>query len=136
SAAVDSFYRKNDYKNIWSTNEKWDPITDSIYDFIRHAEYFGLFPSDYHYNELESLKLSLQSDSLAKSDANLWTKADLMLTDAFIQISKHLKHGRLLPDSLSLIADSSFSDEFFIKNLTRVFQNRNLASFFTSLEPI
>src|SRR6476469_875845 len=45
---VDSFYKKNNYTNIWSKDEKWLPLADSLYDFIEGSEVYGLFPSDYH----------------------------------------------------------------------------------------
>ena len=57
----------------------------------------------------------LDKDSLAKTDANVWTKAELMLSDAFMQISKHLKQGRLLPDSISLSADMPVTKKIFLK---------------------
>ncbi|MDQ6756578.1 MAG: L,D-transpeptidase family protein [Bacteroidota bacterium] len=132
---VDSFYQKNEYKNIWSKDEHWVPLADSLFNFIQASEQYGLFPADYHSKDLGYLRSSLVKDSTAKADANTWTKADLMLTDAFMQISKHLKQGRLLPDSISLSADTTLTNIFFIKNLNTVLENNSLTSFFTSLEP-
>ena len=132
-AIVDSFYHKNNYTNIWSKTEKWEPMADSLYNFIEEAEMYGLFPSDYHYKHLFSIRTMLDKDSLAKADANVWTQAELMLTDAFMQVSKHLKQGRLLPDSISLSANTSTSD-FFINNLNTAIEKRSLAPLLT-LEP-
>lgn len=132
---VDSFYKKDNYENIWSKDEHWEPLADSLFNFITASEQYGLFPSDYHFNDLHQLRDKLVQDSTAKADANIWTKAELMLTDAFIQISKHLKQGRLLPDSISLAADTSLTSEFFVKNLNTVIENKEITSFFTSLEP-
>ena len=135
TAVVDSFYHKNNYKNIWSKNEVWEPLADSLYNFIEGSEAYGLFPSDYHYKDLLTLKTMLSEDSLAKTDANVWTKAELMLSDAFMQISKHLKQGRLLPDSISLSANTTLTNDFFIKNLNTVIENKSLTPFFNTLEP-
>lgn len=132
---IDSFYQRNNYKNIWSKDEVWDPLADSLYNFIEGSETYALFPSDYHFKALQNLRLKIAQDSLARKDANNWTMAELMLSDAFMQISKHLKQGRLLPDSISLTADTTMLNNFFIKNLNTVIQNRSLTSFFTSLEP-
>ena len=114
TAIVDSFYRNNNYTNIWSKNEKWEPLADSLYNFIEGSEAYGLFPSDYHYKDIRAIRTMLDKDSLAKTDAIIWTKADLMLSDAFMQISKHLKQGRLLPDSISLSADTTLTKDFFL----------------------
>ncbi|MGI8582382.1 MAG: L,D-transpeptidase family protein [Chitinophagaceae bacterium] len=134
-AIVDSFYLKNNYVNIWSKNEKWEPLSDSLYKFIEGSEAYGLFPSDYHYKDLLIIKEILTNDSLAKTDANEWTKAELMFSDAFMKISKHLKQGRLLPDSISLSANTSQTSVFFIKNLQTVIDNRSLISLLNALEP-
>lgn len=132
---VDSFYRKNNYSNIWSKEEKWVALSDSLFNFINNAEQYGLFPSDYHYKELAALKSNLVNDSLAKTDANVWTKAELMLTDAFMQLSKHLKQGRLLPDSISLSSDTTLTNDFFIKNLIAVTESKSITPILASLEP-
>ena len=134
-AIVDSFYHTNNYTNIWSKNEQWEPLADSLYNFIEACEAYGLFPADYHYTDLIILKKRLAEDSLAKTDANIWTKAELMLSDAFMQISKHLKQGRLMPDSISLSADTSVTNVFFIKNLNAAIKNKSLTSILNSLEP-
>lgn len=132
---IDSFYQKNDYKHIWNKDGVWQPLADSLYNFIEASETYGLFPSDYHFKDLKILKLKIAGDSLARKDANVWTKAELMLSDAFMQIAKHLKQGRLLPDSISLSADTSMLNNFFIKNLNAVVDHNSLSAFFNSLEP-
>src|SRR5215212_775944 len=135
AAIVDSFYHKNDYVNIWSKNEKWEPLADSLYNFIEGSETYGLFPSDYHYKDISEIRLALTKDTLAKTDANMWTIAELMLSDAFMQLSKHLKQGRLLPDSISLSANAAVTNDFFIKNLNTVIRERSLTSLLNTLEP-
>jgi murein L,D-transpeptidase YcbB/YkuD len=132
---LDSFYRQGNYKNIWSNEEKWEPLADSLFNFIKGAELYGLFPNDYHYTHLASIRKLFMNDSLARMDANIWTQAELMMTDAFMQVTKHLKQGRLVPDSLSMIADSSVTNEFFIKNLYSAIENKTLLPLLHSLEP-
>ena len=53
---VNSFYEHNDFKGIWSKMEKWNPVADSMFEFIKNSKYYGLYPEDYHYNELDSLR--------------------------------------------------------------------------------
>ena len=135
AAIVDSFYHKNNYTNVWSKNEQWEPLADSLYNFIQASEAYGLFPKDYHYKDLSTIREVLVKDSLARKDANIWTKAELMLSDAFMQISKHLKQGRLLPDSISLSANANLTNDFFIKNLNTVIEQKTLIPLLQTLEP-
>src|SRR5882757_4926788 len=48
-SVVDYFYSSSEYQNIWSHNEKWEPLADSLYHYIKNAELSGLFPNDYHF---------------------------------------------------------------------------------------
>jgi len=132
---VSEFYNKNDHQPVWSSTEKWLPLADSLYLFIKNAENEGLFPSDYHYSNLKILKDTLDRDSVARMNANLWTRADLLLTDGFMHIIKDLKQGRLQPDSLSLNKDSVLVDKFFIASLNKLIEKKDLNGLFVSLQP-
>jgi len=132
---VGSFYEKHDYHNIWSRKESWIPLADSMFDFIQNSKYYGLYPSDYHFKELTALRKKLLDDSLAKTDAIIWTKADLMLSDAFMKTAKDIKEGRLLPDSVSIVSKQKYIDSFFIRNLNEASKNNSIASLFNSMEP-
>jgi L,D-transpeptidase YcbB len=133
---VESFYKGTDYRNVWSKNEQWLPLADSLYYFIRNSQSYGLYPSDYHYSDIESIKNKLANDSVAKKDATFWTKVDLLLTDGFMQITKHLKQGRLLPDSISLSSDTTLTDKFFARNLKDVLESNSLVAILNNLEPV
>ena len=135
SKAVNSFYSNTDYQPAWSRKEKWVSLADTLYRFIEHAELSGLFPNDYHFMNLKSLKEKLDNDSLKRMDAALWTKADLMLTDGFMHIIRDLKQGRLQPDSLSQKTDSLQPDNFFLANLKELFEKKKFTPLLNSLEP-
>src|SRR5688572_21859325 len=86
-----SDYIYKEYRNnpLWSKQEKWLPHADSLYNFIAYSRLFGLFPGDYHFNHLKSLRTRFVNDSMGKGDrmdAALWARADILLTDAFVQI--------------------------------------------------
>ncbi|MEO7308483.1 MAG: L,D-transpeptidase family protein [Ferruginibacter sp.] len=132
---VEEFYSRGDYKPIWSSTEKWAPLADSLYQFIALAENEGLFPNDYHFKILRTIKDTLDADSLTRMNASLWTKADLLLTDGFMHIIKDLKQGRLQPDSLSLNKDSVLVDKFFIATLNELLQKKDLSGLLMSLQP-
>ena len=133
-AVVNSFYDNHDYDNVWSHKEKWDPLADSLYLFIQSAPLYGLFPNDYHFKYLQSLKTILDTDSLKRTDAVLWTKADLMLTDAFMHIVKDLKEGRLNHDSVSLNRKVAV-DSLYAGSLTLLLSDKQLTPLLNALEP-
>ncbi len=136
AAVVDNFYALVKYEPVWSSKEKWQPLADTLFDFITNAELEGLFPKDYNFKNLQKLKNKLDTDSLKRMDAALWTRADLMFTDAFMHIIKDLKHGRLLPDSVSINKDSALAKDFFVKNLTDLIEKKEFTALLNSLQPV
>jgi L,D-transpeptidase YcbB len=132
---VNSFYEKNNFQGIWSKKEMWNPVADSMFRFIKNAKYYALYPQDYHYNELDSLRKRIAKDSSILMDAIAWTKADLMLTDAFMKILKDLKEGRMLPDSVSIISKNNYIDSFFVPKLKATLDSNNVSAIFESVEP-
>ncbi|MGF2414152.1 MAG: L,D-transpeptidase family protein, partial [Ferruginibacter sp.] len=135
-AVVSDFYAANSHQPVWSSKEKWQPFADSLFQFIANAELEGLFPKDYHFKNLRSLKNKLDTDSLKRMDAALWTKADLMFTDAFIHVIKDLKYGRLQSDSITISKDSSLSSTFFINNLNELLEKKQFTGLLNSLQPV
>ncbi|MEP6675256.1 MAG: L,D-transpeptidase family protein [Ferruginibacter sp.] len=135
ASVLNSFYKDADFEVLWSHKEKWEPLTDSLYGFIEHAELEGLFPKDYHFDELKNLKHSLDNDSLKRMNAVLWSHSDLMLTDGLIHIMKDLKHGRLQHDSVNVGSDSSLTDSFFIQRLKELKEKKDFTGILNSLQP-
>jgi L,D-transpeptidase YcbB len=132
---LNAFYQKNDYHNIWSKKEQWLPIADSMYNFVRDAKYYGLYPSDYHYRELSGIMGKLREDSLSMRDAIAWTKAELLLSDAFMKTAHDLKQGRLVPDSNSITKRKSYIDSFFVPKLEDLAKGTSLTGLFDSMQP-
>ncbi len=132
---VNAFYDKHDFKSIWSTEENWNSLADSMFEFIKNSKYYGLYPEDYHYHELDSLRNRISSDSMVRMDAIAWTKADLMLSDAFVKTLKDLKEGRIMSDSFSIVTKDSMIDSFFIANLNKTLALKQLTQIFQSVEP-
>jgi murein L,D-transpeptidase YcbB/YkuD len=120
----------------WSKEETLLPIADSVMTFIQNSMLYGLFPEDYHFKNISSLKQRMAGDTLARKDAVLWAKADLLLTDAMIGIIKDVKLGRLQKDSLTLRADSALSNEFYAQQVQNILQSHSVMTVIDSLEPI
>jgi L,D-transpeptidase YcbB len=132
---LNSFYEKNNYQGIWSKKEMWNPVADSMFEFIKNSKYYGLYPADYHYRELDTLRSQIANDSLVRMDAIAWTKADLMLSDAFMKTLKDLKEGRLLPDSVSIVSKNNYADSFFIPKLNKMIESNSVSQTFQNVEP-
>ena len=132
---VNTFYKKNNFKGIWSQTEIWNPVADSMFDFIKNSKYYGLYPQDYHFEELAKLRSKIASDSLTRMDAVAWTKADLMLTDAFMKTLKDLKEGRIVDDSISIVSKENAADSFFIPKLNHAISSGSLTAMFDSVQP-
>lgn len=133
--AVDAFYKTTEYEPIWSKKEKWQPLADTLFNFIQNAELQGLFPKDYHNKNLQSLKNTLDKDSLKRMDAVLWSKVDMMLTDGFMHLVYDLKHGRLQADSLSLNKDSVLAETFFAATLKKVIDKNEFTKTLNEIQP-
>lgn len=119
----------------WSKEEKLLPIADSVMTFIQNSMLYGLFPEDYHFKNISSIKERMVGDTLARKDAVLWAKADVLLTDAMIGIIKDVKLGRLQKDSLTLRADSALSNDFYAEQVQNILQSNSVATVIDSLEP-
>jgi murein L,D-transpeptidase YcbB/YkuD len=103
---VHEIYQKRNFEPIWSRQEKWLPLSDSLLNFISHAREYGLFPTDYHYNILNNIRAKTKEDTLAQKDAALWSRGELLLTDAFFRMCNDLHRGRLPYDSVTLRKDT------------------------------
>jgi murein L,D-transpeptidase YcbB/YkuD len=136
TSVVSDFYLENNDKPVWSNKEKWQPLADTLFQFITYAEQEGLFPLDYHFKNLQAFKNKLDTDSLKKMDATLWAKADLMFTDAFMHIIKDYKQGRLLYDSVSINKDSVLASDFLVKNLEELFEKKQFTNLLNSVQPV
>ncbi len=130
-------YEKYEYVPVWCKEKNWLPAGDSFFHFIDKAQLFGLFPEDYHAKEIAAIRAQFYNDSLGKhdrKDALLWAKADMMLTDAFFQMVKDIKLGRLPQDSITLRKDSVLTDSFYMSQFDGI-QQTSFAQVFQSLEP-
>ena len=135
SATLQWLYKKTNYTAYWSKEQHWIPLADSLMNFVQNARLYGLFPEDYHFKNVSGIKERFSMDSSAKKDAVLWSKADLLLTDALLQIMNHVKLGRLVKDSITLRTDSVLTNEFYDQQVQKIFETNSIATVIDSLEP-
>ncbi len=133
---LEGLYDDNDYKPLWRKDKSWSPAANELFEFIQGSKEYGLFPSDYHFRALQGSWFRLANDSVARKNAALWSRADLMLTDAVLQIAQHLKYGRLERDSVTLRTDTTV-DEDLLKNIVgQVRGSANVRETLHQLEPV
>jgi len=128
-------YDSNGYAALWSRKQRWLPVAESLFAFIDSSKNYGLFPSDYHYTSLSFIERIVREDTLARKNEALWSRADLMLTDAFFTLVKHLKQGRLDYDSVTLRKDSVLSDSLFTRTLSTALGTGTVVTSLEGLEP-
>jgi L,D-transpeptidase YcbB len=136
--AVYHFYTENDYTGSWSKNEQLLPAADSVLAFIKQCRLYGLFPGDYHLKQLQVIHQLFIADTAAQTarrDAVLWTKADLLLTDAALTIARHIHKGRLKPDSIYKNFDSAKISGAYQTHLRNIIATGKITDVVTELEP-
>lgn len=131
-------YEKNGFAVLWSDQMRWKPGADSLFVLIRDSRYFGLFPEDYHFEILSAIREKFNADSLAtneRRDALAWSRADLLLTDALVQLARDVKLGRLPNDSISLNKDTLLQEDFFLQHVNEIPATGAVTALLQSLEP-
>ena len=137
-STLEFIYSHRNNEPLWSIRQNWLRIGDSLNTFIRNAKEWGLFPENYHLKEIDTIHHLFVEDSMnkgAKSDASLWAKADILLTDAAVQIVQDIKLGKLKNDSVMKRADSLLSNEFVLEKLDTILETKSLFTVLSSLEP-
>jgi murein L,D-transpeptidase YcbB/YkuD len=132
---VNAFYNTNEYSNVWSKNGKWQPIADSLLLFIQNAALHGLSSKDYHVDRLLAIKEQLDTDSVQSKNAILWSKADLLMTDASLYIISHLKYGRLLSDTNAIIDNAGVKGELLLQHFNSLLVKPSFILSLSKVEP-
>jgi murein L,D-transpeptidase YcbB/YkuD len=129
-------YEAGEYQPIWSDADHWRAVGDSLFFLIGKAKEYGLFPSDYHFPAILSVRNQFAIDPSTKKNVALWTKADLLLTDAFLQMAIDLNLGHLQKDSITPKIDSSLvKEKSLIALLQKGISTGQIKSTLEELEP-
>ena len=133
-----NIYKQRSFSPQWSSSQKWLTQGDSLLLFIENARLYGLFPADYHYHQLMALKKAFANDAFKDKetkDAANWARADLMLSDALINIFHDIKLGRLPNDSITFRKDSVLTEEFVSSKFNATASGLSLDIIIPTLEP-
>lgn len=135
-AVLSQFYKSQNDKQVWTKKKEFLPLADNLHQFIGKSMSYGLFPEDYHWSKLESLRKKILADSaIRENKTTLLARAELMYSDAFFRIAEHLKKGRLSKDSISLSADSALADQFYGATLKKAIELNDITKALEELEP-
>jgi murein L,D-transpeptidase YcbB/YkuD len=132
---ISKIYETEDYQAYWSSEDKWKPVADSMFQLLTDVKLYGLFPSDYPVVTLAAIRNKIATNSTSRKDAALWARADVLLTESYLLIAKDLKLGRLERDSLALRSDSLFTDDYFIDHFNKAIASGQILQSLQELEP-
>ena len=113
------YYRRHRSKPVWCSQTDLSESGDSLVRFISNVRYYGLLPSNYHFQEIvENLNHGVTTS----------VRLDALLTDAFLSIAKDLRFGRLR-------SRDKASDSITTRLLDSVAVNGGVLGCFNSMEP-
>jgi len=102
SVLLPKLYVDNYFKPLWIS--RYDSL-DNVFqlrDFIEDIKFHGLFPEDYHFEEVNALCDSLKSDSSYVFDGAFLAQMDLLLSDAYFMLASHLYHGKIDKENMEI----------------------------------
>ena len=131
-----SAYQERNYEPYWINDEGLTNNGKSLIDFVINARNYGLIPEAYNVQKTTSHYNNLKTDSLwenARKNPKNWARMDILLTDAFLSISRNLDLGYIPLDSL--IKDKSYNSSKYKNALVKILDGDNLIQVLESFEP-
>jgi murein L,D-transpeptidase YcbB/YkuD len=119
--AVNKVYTSRNFSAVWLDHKGKTPVADSLLNVIRTSETLGLIPADYHIGELDMMADSVSEDLLGLMD--------LLLTDSYLTLRQHVKHGRLDRKTFSRRDLSAVVDAdgiLALQNISEAFVHREI----------
>ncbi len=132
---VKELYRLNEYMPIWSDTGKWNNCAIDFLSYLDTSAFDGLNKYDYNYNNIVKIKNQLDSFPTTKNEFEKWAQAELLMTEAFLNVCQDIKQGRLHHDSLSWKYNVDKYAEFFDRQITALEDGNKITQLFSSLQP-
>jgi len=129
-------YKDANYEPLWIKDEGLTNNGQTLINFIINARSYGLIPEAYNLQKITSQYNKLQLDSLwenERKNPKNWARIDILLTDAFLSISRNLDRGYIPLDSLS--KDATYSAAKYKEALINTRKTDNLLQILESFEP-
>lgn len=129
------FYAQNKHTVSWTDKGVLTKQGDTLFNVLKNAGTYGLFPEDYHFTKIDSLIKSVHDSATKKFDAVKLSEADLFLSDAFFKFAVHVSKGRLNADSLTAEWHPEKLDTNLVGLLKTALQQNRIRKTINSLEP-
>lgn len=127
-------YSQPEERRFWIDGQGLKAAGRDLAGFIADAGSYGLFPRHYPGSEIKGLRKAT-GDSAREGDEEVWARTELLLTDAFVRLARHLKIGRLSTDSVTHRKDSLIGVAGMLALLHRVDAGESVRSVLESMEP-
>lgn len=98
--AVNRLYRNHEAGAVWFRNQRLTREALELIWFIDRADRHALDPERYHLTRLRQLSATLPNTVSADGALSRTAELELLLTDAFLSLSLHLREGRFSPNDL------------------------------------
>lgn len=122
--ALSVFYLEDNFKQVWTEDK-----ARILLDFIKSTANHALNPKDYH---IESIELGLNAKF---QDRKSIFELEVLLSDAFLQVSSHLLSGKLDKETLKTVWGIRTDEENPINLLQSITIDSNLFQSLQSLLP-
>jgi len=123
SGEVFGFYKGRKFKPFWLENNTRSATADSMIMMIKSSRRFGLLPQRYHFQEIPELILEPMNHIKM-------SRLDIVLTDAFLTMTRDLRYGCLRSNLHDNIVDSAQ-----LMFLTASLEPSDIRSVISSQEP-
>jgi len=134
--STQEFYSSQRFEPQWVKADSLTPRGDSLIQLTQAARRYGLFPEHYHAPLLASIRSAFEKDTLGagpRKDLKQWARMDILLTDAFLTLARHLHRGHLPLDSLE--EEETYAVDFYFESLTQAVETNKPVTTLESLEP-
>jgi len=120
--------------SLWSIDSIILPRADSLISYLNDANLYGLQPHWYHYQELVRQR-NLLEDSSFRYDPIVWTRFEVMMSNAFVGFAQDIRYGRLKADSIDQRKVRMIEPAFLSSLLDSLLSAKSMNSLIKELEP-
>ncbi|UCF37759.1 MAG: L,D-transpeptidase family protein [Acidobacteriota bacterium] len=92
------FYESRHFKPYWTVERELRPQARQLHSLLLEVESEGLFPQDYHIEEIQRFDRLFDSGGRESWDAKVVADYEILMTDGFLTFGLHLLSGRVKPE--------------------------------------
>ena len=133
---VYDLFFQNHMKPLWTSDEKLLPVADSLLSFIDQANYYGLSPNKYYYEQLKTRINLIFNYSKNKINATRLYEINILLTDVFFKLAVDLNRGQLNSENLKPIWKSREIKISVISLIKSALSENRIKQSLKSCEPV